>query len=106
MNEQEFWAAIDPLSEPKPIFYRLYHDDQGNPLFLSQEDLPGKYIELDRKTYINLSPRARVVDGKLVVQQTTTVSKLAPSQYGTPCHTQDVSIVVSETQPHIKWSLK
>jgi hypothetical protein len=33
-------------------------------------------------------------------------SKLTPSTTGTPCSVENVSIVVPEDQPHIKWSLK
>jgi hypothetical protein len=105
MNEQEFWAALQS-SEPPPIFYRLYHDDQGNPLFFSQEDLPGKYIILDQATYNNPHTHIRVIDGKLVTLDTSSsVTKLTPMEYGVPCHPQDVSIVVDTALPHKIWNI-
>jgi hypothetical protein len=105
MNDEEFWANYTP-AEIKPILYRLYYDAQGLPLFYSQEDLPGNYIDIDRETYINPPKHVKVVDGKFTVLNTVTVTKLRPSRTGTACHPNDVSIVVSDTQPHIKWSLK
>lgn len=106
MNEQEFWAALAPLPEPPKPTYRLYYNEGGEPLFYSMEDTPGKYIEIDRETYINPPTHVRVVDGKLVVLKTTFVTKLTPSEVGTPCHTENVSVVVDVTHPHTKWILK
>jgi hypothetical protein len=33
-------------------------------------------------------------------------SKLMPGPAGTPCSVENISVVVPEDQPHIKWSLK
>jgi hypothetical protein len=105
MNEEEFWAALPPI-ETKPIFYRLYHDDQGNPLFFSQEDLPGKYIELDQASYNMPHTHIRVIDGNLVTLDTSSaITKITPTEYGVPCHPHDVSIVVDSALPHIKWNI-
>ena len=103
-----FWAAFAETPDIKPlkIFYRLYYDDHGNPLFYSMEDLPGKYIEIDQATF-SLSPtNIRIVDEKLTYLKTPTALRLHPSDKGTPCHIQNVSVVVDESQPHKKWILK
>lgn len=105
MNEQEFWAALQPI-EPKPILYRLYYDNAGNPLYFSQEDLPGNYIDIDHATYINPPTHMRVIDKKLVIVNNVIITKLYSNGVGTPCHPQDVAVVVSELSNHIKWSLK
>ena len=104
-TNEEFWPGWAPL--PPPVyFYRLYHNDNGLPLFYSMEDLPGKYVEIDQATF-SLSPtNVRVVDGKLKYLKSTTILKLHPSDTGTPCHPTNVSIVVNEAQPHTKWILK
>jgi hypothetical protein len=34
------------------------------------------------------------------------VTRLSPSDTGTPCHPDNVAIVVSETEPHQRWSIK
>jgi hypothetical protein len=71
------------------------------------EDLPGNYIEIDAETYQRSRSNVRVVDGKLVpVVYKRPVSKLKPSTAGTACLPNNVSVVVAEDQPHIKWSLK
>lgn len=106
MNEQEFWAALAPVPPPPPPIYRLYHDDLGNPLFYSMEDLPGNYIDIDHTTYATAPAHVRVVKGKLVLLKTSVVIKLKPSDNGTACDPQDVCVVVNKEQPHIKWSLK
>ena len=105
MNEEEFWGALTPV-EIKPILYRLYYDAQGNPLFYSQEDLPGNYVDVTREIYINPPTHLRVVNNKIVVFDTTSIKRLYPTKTGTSCHPADVSVVVKETEPNIKWSLK
>ena len=106
MNEAEFWAALAPLPPAPDPIYRLYHDDLGNPLFYSMEDLPGNYIEIDHKTYQTTPPHVRVVDGKLIILETSVVHKLKPGSTGTPCDPQDICVVVDAEQTNIKWSLK
>lgn len=104
MNEQEFLAAIQPV-ELKPILYRLYYDDKGLPLFYSQEDLPGNYIDIDREMYINPPTHLQVVNNSIVILNTSAVSRLYPSEHGQSCHPNDISVVVNDTEPNIKWSL-
>jgi hypothetical protein len=103
-----FWAAFgQPSEDPPPlVFYRLYHDGQGYPLFYSMEDLPGNYIEIDQETYARSSSKVRVVDGKLKKNNVVATAKLTPSTTGTACHPADICIVVPVNQPHIKWSFK
>lgn len=105
MNEQEFWAALAPI-EIKPILYRLYYNDQGNPLFYSQEDLPGNYVDVSREVYVNPPTHLRVVNNKIVVLDTLSVKRLYPTKTGTPCHPADVSVVVKKTESNITWSLR
>jgi hypothetical protein len=102
-----FWAAwAQPMEQPSPVFYRLYYDEQGYPLFYSMEDLPGNYIDIDQETYAQSSSKVRVVNGKLTKNNRSVTAKLVPSDHGTACDPNNVCIVVSENQPHIKWSLK
>jgi hypothetical protein len=102
-----FWAALTAWNPPAPapVFYRLYYNDQGRPLFYTMEDLPGNYIEVDLETYLISPTNARVVDGHLVLIETRQFNKLRPGQDGTCCDPTNVAIVVEPSEPHIKWSL-
>jgi hypothetical protein len=110
MNEttENFWKAwAEPVPEPAPIFFRLYYSPHGEPVSYSMEHLPGNYIEIDAETYQRSSFKVRVVDGKIVpIVHKKPTSKLKPGTTGTLCSIENVSVVVSADQPHIKWSLK
>jgi hypothetical protein len=105
MTEQEFWDILFDVPEPKPVFFRLYYDSQGRPLFYSMEDLPGTYIEIDADVYARSSMQVRVRDGKIVQISCKPAEKITPSAKGVACHTQDVA-VVTDTDNSIKWSKK
>lgn len=92
--------------EPVAVSYRLYYNDNGTPKCYRMEDMPGKYIEVDRETYV-LSPwNVQVVDNKLhFIKPAVTIQQLCPdTTQGTPCHKSDVCVVVDADQPHIKWN--
>lgn len=106
MTEAEFWAALAPQPPaPEPV-YRLYYDHRGDPLFYSMEDRPGNYIEVDQETYHQAPRYVRVRDGKLHIINRLIYPRLVPGDQGVACSPQDVCVVVSPDQPHVKWSLK
>jgi hypothetical protein len=72
------------------------------------EDLPGDYIEIDAESYALASFNVRVVDGKIKhMAPKISVTKLRPDpEKGTPCHPQDVCVVVNPDQAHTKWNIK
>jgi hypothetical protein len=96
MTPEEFWDILHNAPEPEPVFYRLYHDELGVPLFYSMEDLPGTYIELDQAQYTQARSNVRVRNGHLVELTWQTAHKLTPSESGTLCHSQDVSVVTAD----------
>lgn len=108
MTEEEFWAVLQSQdSAPAPVLeYRLYHDENGFPLFFSMEQLPGNYIVVDQKTYLSGPKHIRVIDGKIVVYQTSSTKKIVPADYGQPCDPTNVCVVVNKDQPHTNWNLK
>jgi len=85
MTPDEFFGALEQMPSAQPVFYRLYHDDQGRPLFYSMEDVPGTYIELDQETFAQGKSRVRVINGVLTELTYQTTEKLVPSDSGTMC---------------------
>jgi hypothetical protein len=106
VNEDEFLKIWLDTPLPQPVFYRLYHDDRGVPLFYSMEHRPGTYIEIDQETFARNRFDVRVKNGKLVTVKWYTTEKLVPGNEGTPCCPEDVTIVVDKQEPHVKWSKK
>jgi hypothetical protein len=103
-----FWAAFGQVPDlvPVKIFYRLYYNDRGCPLFYSMEDIPGNYIDIDQEIYAESPSQVRVVNGQLIRITSSATTKLVPGVTGTACDSRDVCVIVSETQPHTKWNLK
>lgn len=107
MTPDEFWAILHNVPEEIKPLYRLYYNDQGEPLFYSQEDLLGNYIDIDAKTFAQSPSHVRVVDGKLINLTTRRVlRKLTPSDQGTACDSRDVCVVVDTDAQHTKWNIK
>ena len=106
ITEEEFWKILYDVPESKPIFYRLYHNDDGTPVCYSMEEKPGNYIDVDPSTYALSSHNVRVIKGKLIhIKPVVTVKKLQPGDSGIPCSPDDVCVVVNDTQKHIKWKI-
>jgi hypothetical protein len=68
------------------------------------EAAPGTYIEIDQEAFARGAMNVRVRDGQLVEVSWSTTTKLVPGNSGTPCHPNNVAVVVAKDQPHILWS--
>ena len=102
MTPEEFWSILHDIPEPKPIFWRLYYNDAGQPVCYSMEDQPGNYIDIDPETF-GLAPwNVQVVNGQLKYITTQTSNKLVPGRVGTQCHPQNVAVIVTQNGTH--WS--
>jgi len=106
MTPEQLQQLFQAAPAPQAPFFRLYHDDGGTPLFYSMEDRPGTYIEIDQETFARNISNVRVRDGRLVEITWTTTTKLIPGNSGSPCHPDNVAVIVAEDQPHIRWSKK
>lgn len=104
-NFLDVFANLEPW-QPPAVFWRLYYDEAGNPLFYTQEDKPGDYIDVTPEQYQRASMRVKVVDGKLIELTTSRIKKLTQSDSGTPCYPTDVSIVVDANALHQCWTFK
>jgi len=105
MNAEEFWSILHAMPEPIPVSFRLYYNETGEPITYSMENLPGTYIDVDAETYARAPFNVRVQAGRLI-ELKSAVRRLAPTDTGTPCHPDNVAIVVAETEPHQRWSMK
>jgi hypothetical protein len=105
MNAEEFWAILHAMPEPQPVFFRLYYNESGEPITYSMEDLPGTYIDVDPETYARAPHNVRIKNGQLI-ELKSAVRRLAPADTGTACYPDNVAIVVAETEPHQRWSMK
>lgn len=106
MTPEEFWAILHDVPEVKSVFYRLYYNEHGEPLFYTMEDLPGNYIEIDQETFTQSPSNVRVVNGLLKRITTSAIRKLVPADNGTCCDPRDICVVVNAEQTHQKWSIK
>ena len=97
MTPEEFWNILHDVPEQKPIFYRLYYNNDGSPNVYTMEDLPGKYIDIDKTVYVRGPTNIKVVDGEIVeIIPKQIIRKLQPSAHGTICSLHNVCIVVNE----------
>jgi hypothetical protein len=104
MTPEQLQQLFQALPEPKPVFWRLYYDVNGNPIQYTMEDLPGTYIDIDPTTHAQANMNVRVHNRKLIEITWQTTKKLVPGNSGVPCHPNNVAVIVTEDQPHTKWS--
>ena len=83
--------------------YRLYYDEDGNPLFYTTEKPNGEYIVVDKQDYINARYDIKIVNNTIIRPKNYIYNKLVPSETGTTTSSDDVSIISDTGQ---KWNLK
>jgi hypothetical protein len=87
------WTA-PPIEKPE---FRLYYDEQGSIICYSGDKLEGNYVVVDALTFAEGRYDLRIIDGKLIKNSThATIIRLTPSDTGTLCAIEDLSVIVSE----------
>lgn len=106
MSNEDFVLVWEAPKIEAPEF-RLYYDDGGRVICYSgDKSVEGNYIVIDAQTFAEARPDVRVIDGKITMPTfNQVVHKLMPSNEGTCCHPDDISIVVDEQEKNIKWKL-
>lgn len=88
----------------KPEF-RLYYDDKGCVVGYTCDETEGNYIVVDALTFAEARPDVRVIDGKIIKNNTgSVVSKLCKDAEGVLCEIEDVSIITETNGQY--WKLK
>jgi hypothetical protein len=111
MNEttKNFIEAIDAWQQtaaPAPaVSYRLYYDPAGNPLCYTMDHLPGDFVEITAAEFARSDAHVVVRNGIIHPVPKPVPAHLVPGLQGTACAADDVSIVVDNQQPHLKWTL-
>jgi len=85
--------------------YRLYFDNNGNPLYYTMDKPSGQYISITLEQYRRSNYNVKVVNG-IIKEMNTSITKLVPANIGTPCHSHDISIVVDNSSKKQYWKLK
>ena len=106
-NLLEVFGSLPPWQLP-PVLFRLYFDDQGQPIEYSQQDKPGNYIDITPELFRDQPQNVRVIDGRLhFFEPRKMTKKLVPGPGpGTHCHPRDICVIVQPAQPCVIWSLK
>ena len=100
---EQLAQMFQTLPEPEPVILKLYYNDAGEPIEYTCETRDGNYIEVDPETFAFGSMQVRVENGVLKqLPPATYVHKLQPSDAGTLCHAQDVTVVTSNTGTYWK----
>lgn len=108
-NENAFLealAAFQKQQRPVPtIEYRIYYEaETGKILNYTNDELPGDYIVVDRETFARHRFDCVIRDGKIVPYKLP-LGKLIPSDTGTPCHPDDISIIVGANETPQYWRM-
>lgn len=106
VTPQEFFDIYSTVEQPKPVFYRLYHNEIGEPLFYSMEDLPGLFVDIDAELFARSPRNVRVKNGRIIHLNQAAAKKLVPAATGTTCDPRDVCVIINDPEPAVKWSVK
>lgn len=87
-----------------PPEFRLYYDEAGKVLFYTCDKPEGNYIVIDAQTYAESRPDVRVVDGRIAQSSATTIARLYPSDSGTLCEREDLSVITDQDGQY--WKLR
>lgn len=102
-----FWQALEQVDfgPAKAIEYRVYYNDNNDIVAYSNDDLPYKYIIVDKDIWNQNRFDLKIRDGALV-QLKGNYAKMIPKAGGQPCHPSDITIPVDAQSPNIQWSKK
>jgi len=90
----EFWKNHQ-WPEPTTLYFRLYHDKDGNPLRYSRHHEPGEFIDVTPEEFAIGRMDIKVKDGKIIYPPPPRPMCLKVSASGAACDPYDVTVLVS-----------
>jgi len=107
---EELCAGIAlQTTQPKitPSYY-LYYSNTGIPLYMSSDLTDAAHIEITNAQYNEMNLAEYSVQGKKLVkkEQPTALPKLVPSIQGTPCCSDDITLVTTSESDITMWDIK
>jgi hypothetical protein len=94
---EEFAEMFKAFKPVVPTEFRLYYNDEGDPLFYTCEKPDGKYITVSSNVYFANRMDVKVIDGKIkYLADYITLSKFSPGTAGIKCAKEDINIIVSD----------
>ena len=93
-----FWQAVaqhDWEIRDVPLEFRIYHDEHGDIVCYSMEDLAGHYIVTDQHTFNQFRMDLKVRDGKLIkITHSASWHLVHCDSAEYACHARDVTVLV------------
>jgi hypothetical protein len=109
MNNNEifldFWQNFK-WPEPEPLYFRLYYDKTGKPICYSRHAREENFIEVTPEEFAIGDMNVDIINGTIVHHAPPPPPKLKPSNTGTMCHRDDVTVVVESLKHGQKWNLE
>lgn len=106
---KNFWAVWNSFVWPeiRTAEPRLYYSDDGSPINYTMEDLPGQYITITSLEFMARRWDVKVIDGQLHpnIAPIRSDRLVKDPASGTPCHPQDITLIVSDDQFCQRWRL-
>lgn len=97
------WNNFNWATSRTTLEYRIYYNPvDGSIIEYSNEIKEAPYIIVDKNIWNQNRFEFKIKEGKLVAPKPV-VGKLIPSQDGTPCHPDDITLIVSAGSAATHW---
>jgi len=93
-DENLFVWTAPKIDKPE---FRLYYDDLGAVICYTCEKPEGNYVVVDAQTFAESRHDVRVIDNRVIKDSpNATIIRYTPSDSGTLCAAEDLSVIVTK----------
>ena len=98
------WTPI----KVEAVEFRLYYNERGEVLYYTTEKLEGEYIVIDNNTFASARYDIKVINGKIIEEQSKSSYSMIIDVDGITCAYEDINIIVDESYEGKtnKWNFK